>query len=63
MPSLPAVLKGCNFLITLAISSSESDMEEGILAGYEALGISVWSAFGIGGRNWDLKLQPFQVES
>jgi hypothetical protein len=40
MPSLPAALKGCDFLITMEISSSEYDMGEGISGGYEASGIS-----------------------
>jgi hypothetical protein len=51
MPSLPAALKGCNFMIILVISSSENDMEEVISAGHEALGISVRSAYGMGGEN------------
>jgi hypothetical protein len=36
MPSLPALLKRCDFLITLEISSSEIDMGDEISIGYEA---------------------------
>jgi hypothetical protein len=33
MPSLPAALRGYDFLITLKISSSEIDISEGFLGG------------------------------
>jgi hypothetical protein len=33
MPSLPAALKGCDFLIMLKISSSDIDMGKGVSAG------------------------------
>jgi hypothetical protein len=59
MPLLPAALKGCDFYITLEISSSEIDMGKGILAGYEGLGISVRSAFGMGGKNLDFRALGF----
>ncbi len=48
MPILPAALKGCNFLITLIISSSEVDMGEGIVTGYRVLGMLERSALGRG---------------
>jgi hypothetical protein len=50
MLSTPAALKGCNFFMTLEISFLEIDFGKGISAGYEALGISVRSAFNIVGR-------------
>ncbi len=56
---LHAALKGYDFLITLAISSLEIDIGEGISAGYEALGISVRWAFGMGEKNQDLKASTF----
>jgi hypothetical protein len=59
MPLLPAAWKRCNFLITLKISSSETDMGESISAGYEALGILVRSAFGMGEKNWDFRASAF----
>jgi hypothetical protein len=63
MLSLLAALKGCDFLIILVISSSEIDIGDGILARYEALGISVRSAFGMGEKTGTLMLQAFQVAS
>ncbi len=60
MPSLPAALKGCDFLIILDISSSEINMGEGISGGYEALGISDWSASGMGGKIASSGLLSFQ---
>ncbi len=44
MPSLPAAFKGCEFLITLNVSSSEMDVGEGISAGYRVLVMSERSA-------------------
>ncbi len=46
-------------MITLAISSSEMDMGEEPFAEYEAVGISVRSAFGMGGKNGDFKASAF----
>ncbi len=51
MPLLPTALKGCKFLITPEIFSSEIDMGGGISTGYEALGMSERSASGNGGKN------------
>jgi hypothetical protein len=59
MPSLCAALKGCDFLITLEISSSEIDRGEGISAGYEAWGMLVRSALGMGGNNLDFRASAF----
>ncbi len=59
MPSLPAALKGYDFLIALEISSTEITMGEGIAAGYEELGMSVRSASGIGGTDWDFRASAF----
>jgi hypothetical protein len=59
MPSMPAALKGCNFFMTLEISSSEIDFGEGISAGYEALGILVRSAFNIVGKTLTSELLLF----
>jgi hypothetical protein len=54
-------LKGCDFLITLEISSSEIDMGEGISGGYDALGISERSASGMGGENRVIRASAFSV--
>jgi hypothetical protein len=62
MPSLRAALKGCDFLITLDISSSEIYMGEGISGGYEALGISDRSASGMGGNNCIFRASAFSME-
>ncbi len=59
MPTLPAALKGCNFLMTIEISSSEIDMGEGTSAGYEALGMLVRSAFDMVGKNCDFRASVF----
>jgi hypothetical protein len=59
MPSLPAALKGCNFIITLEFSSKEIDIWEDILAGYDALGMTVRSAFGLGGKTGDFRASAF----
>jgi hypothetical protein len=59
MSSLPAALKESDIFITLEISSSEIDNREGILAGYEALGISVRSAFGMGVKKCDFRASAF----
>ncbi len=56
---LTATLKGCKFLITLEISSSNIDKGESISAGYEALGISVGLASDMGGNNWDVRASAF----
>jgi hypothetical protein len=61
IPSLPAASKGCDFFITLKISSSNIDMGEGILAEYEAMGISVRSALGIGGKNLNSRAFAFSA--
>ncbi len=59
MPSLPAALKGCDFLITLEISSSEMDMGEGILAGYRVLGMSERLASGRGKKSRVFRASAF----
>ncbi len=59
MLSLPAALKGCDVLITLEISSLEIDMGEVVSAGYEAWGMSVRSASGMGGKNIDFRASAF----
>ncbi len=43
----------------LEISSSEIDMGESILAGYEAWEMSVRSALGMGGKNLDFRASAF----
>jgi hypothetical protein len=48
MPLLPTALKVCDSLITLEISSSDIDMRDSILSGYEPLRISKRSASGMG---------------
>jgi hypothetical protein len=60
MPSLPAALKGYDFLIILDISSSEIYMGEGFSAGYKALEMSERSASGIGGKIEPSELLLFQ---
>jgi hypothetical protein len=62
MPSLPAVLKECNFLKRLEILSSETDMGEGISGGYNALEKSKRSASGIGGKNHVFRAFAFSME-
>ncbi len=49
-------------LITLEIFSSEINMGEGIAAWYEVLGISVKSAFGMGGKNRDFRALAFSAK-
>ncbi len=63
MPSLPAAVKGCNFLMTLEISSKESAMREGFSVRYEALGMSVRSTSGIRGQTGSSELLLFHMES
>jgi hypothetical protein len=60
MPSLPAALKGRDFLITLEICFSEIDMGEGISGGQEASGISDRSASGMGKKNHIFRASAFQ---
>ncbi len=59
MPSLPAALKGCDFLITLEISFSDRDMGEGISAGYKVLRMSERPASGRGGKNRVFRASAF----
>jgi hypothetical protein len=61
MPMLPAALKGCDFLLTLAISSSDITTRESIAAGYEALGMSLRSVMGIGEKTGSSGLLLFQM--
>jgi hypothetical protein len=61
MPSLPAALKGCDFFMTLDISSSEISMCEGISGRYEALGISDRSASGMWGKNCAFRASGFSM--
>ncbi len=50
---------GCDFLITLEITSSEIHMGEGISAGYEAWGMLVRSALDMWGKNLDFRASAF----
>jgi hypothetical protein len=59
MPSLPASLKGCDFIITLEITSADIDRWDGMSFGYEVLGIPVRSASGMGRINRDLQASFF----
>ncbi len=59
MPSLRAALKGCDFLMTLVITSSEIDIGEGTSTGYDSLRVSVRSASGIGEKKQDFRELAF----
>jgi hypothetical protein len=51
MPSLPAALRLCNFLVMPRLTSLDIDISEGISCEYEALVISERSVSGIGIKN------------
>ncbi len=59
MLSLPATLKGCDFLITLETSPMKRDIGEGISSGYVAVGMSLMLAVGIGRKILDFNASAF----